>query len=68
MVNGIEKVSMRKLARTIKILMQTGKREDLDVERDRGRAAKLPGKRISKTGNIYWETRLNRSDNALKRI
>jgi len=22
----------------------------------------LPGKRISSTGNIYWETRKNRSD------
>lgn len=68
MANGIKEISMAKLAKTLKILMQTGKREDLDVERDRGRQAKLPGKRISKTGKEYWETRLNRSDAPLKRI
>jgi len=29
---------------------------------DQARPARPPGKRISKTGNIYWETRPNRSD------
>ena len=29
---------------------------------DRRRPARPPGKRISKNGNVYWETRPNRSD------
>jgi hypothetical protein len=39
---------------------QTGTRKDL--LRDAARQARLPGKRLSKNGNIYWETRKNRSD------
>lgn len=34
----------------------------VDIVADRGRKALLPGKRISSKGNIYWETRKNRSD------
>ena len=41
-------------------LPQTGKRKDL--LKDAARRARLPGKRLSKTGNEYWETRKNRSD------
>ena len=44
----------------LKTLPQSGKR--VSVSRDLGRKAKLPGKRISKTGKAYWETRKNRSD------
>ena len=33
-----------------------------DLHRDRMRGAKLPGKRISKDGNVYYEWRSNRSD------
>lgn len=44
----------------LKELPQKGKR--FSVPRDAGRKAKLPGKRVSKTGNVYWETRKNRSD------
>lgn len=29
---------------------------------DYGRKAKAPGKRISKNGNVYYESRINRSD------
>ena len=29
---------------------------------DEAREALRPGKRISKTGRVYWETRKNRSD------
>jgi hypothetical protein len=29
---------------------------------DKSRKALKPGKRISKTGKVYWETRRNRSD------
>jgi len=38
-----------------------------NVEIDRPRRAKRPGRRVSKEGNIYWEMRRNRSDvNPLK--
>ncbi len=43
-----------------KILAQTGSIKD--VARDAGRKALPPGKRISKTGNVYWESRKSRSD------
>lgn len=33
-----------------------------DILRDAARGARAPGKRVSKTGNVYWETRENRSD------
>jgi hypothetical protein len=33
-----------------------------DKERDSKRTALKPGKRISKNGKVYWETRKNRSD------
>ena len=45
---------------------QTGKRESLRA--DRRRKALPPGKRISRTGIIYWETRINRSDLPGKKI
>lgn len=45
----------------LKILKQTGKR--ISMPRDKGRSAGLPGKRVSKSGKIYWEARKNRSDN-----
>ena len=50
----------------LKILAQTGK--FINIPRDRSRKALLPGKRISKTGNTYWETRKNRSDSLMKDI
>jgi len=31
---------------------------------DSKRKALLPGKRVSKSGNVYWETRKNRSDSS----
>lgn len=46
--------------KVVRVLDQTGNRTNLLV--DRSRVALLPGKRISKTGNVYWETRRNRSD------
>ncbi|MEM4501551.1 MAG: hypothetical protein QW512_05410 [Thermofilaceae archaeon] len=39
---------------------QTGKRSSLKL--DRKRKALPPGKRRSKSGKIYWETRRNRTD------
>jgi len=50
----------------LKILPQTGVVKSMP--RDIGRGAKLPGKRISKTGKVYWETRKNRSDAPRKRV
>jgi len=50
-----------KLPRVLKILpYQTGVRAS--IRSDRKRKALAPGKRISKSGKIYWETRRNRSD------
>jgi len=54
------------MGKTIKVLEQTGKINS--YIRDRGRKAKLPGKRISKSGKVYWETRKNRSDEANKAL
>ena len=56
----------KKVAKTIKVLKQTGNRKS--VVRDMGRKALLPGQRISKTGKVYWETRKNRSDQANKKL
>lgn len=44
-----------------KVLEQVPKTRK-DVLRDAARSARLPGKRVSKTGKVYWETRQNRSD------
>ena len=48
------------LIETIKVLSQTGTR--VSRKRDSGRKATYPGKRVSKTGKVYWETRRNRTD------
>ena len=50
----------------VKVLKQQGTSESLI--RDAGRKALLPGKRISKSGKVYWETRQNRSDAPNKSI
>jgi hypothetical protein len=47
-------------------LKQTGSVKSLFD--DSRRVAMLPGKRISKSGKIYWETRKNRSDAPGSRI
>ncbi len=49
-----------------KILPQSG--QVIDIKRDAGRKAKLPGIRISKSGKRYWETRVNRSDAPMKMV
>lgn len=45
---------------------QTGRRKSKRL--DRMRSAKPPGKRKSKSGNTYYETRKNRSDRKGKRL
>lgn len=49
----------------IKQLPQRGK---TNIPRDFGRNALPSGKRVSRTGKIYWETRKNRSDSINSRI
>jgi hypothetical protein len=63
LVLGLTSRKTRKLRgpRVLKVVKyQTGKRSSLKA--DRKRKALPPGKRISRTGKIYWETRRNRSD------
>ncbi|HUS51799.1 MAG TPA: hypothetical protein VMZ91_16645 [Candidatus Paceibacterota bacterium] len=47
--------------RNLKVLEQTAK-DKTNKQIDSKRNALLAGKRISKTGKVYWETRANRSD------
>lgn len=58
-----EKMNLMRDRRTPKVKTiashQVGKS---DKKRDKARKALPPGKRTSKTGNIYYETRKNRSD------
>lgn len=66
MVKGSVWDKMRMKRSVLKILPQRGQIKS--IPRDAGRKAKLPGKRISKTGKEYWETRKNRSDAVGKRL
>ena len=50
----------------LKVLPQRGTVKSL--VRDRGRKALLPGKRVSRSGKVYWETRKNRSDALNKKV
>ena len=59
---GLFKVFQKDVA---KVLPQRG-RTTQNI--DRGRGAKLPGKRISASGKVYWETRKNRTDALNSRI
>ena len=45
--------------KTVRVLKQKGKS---NTQADKKRKARLPGKRISGSGKVYWETRKNRSD------
>lgn len=54
-------IGFKNQRRNLKVLKQTAKSKT-DKSIDSKRKALLPGKRISKAGNTYWETRANRSD------
>ncbi len=54
-----EVLKFRNQRRNLKVLEQTG---TSNKKIDAARKALAPGKRISKTGNIYWESRKSRSD------
>jgi len=58
-INFNIRVPKEEVARTLKILKQKG---TSNLKIDEKRTAMLPGKRISKTGKIYFESRRNRSD------
>ena len=58
-VKEFEDVSVRNQKKIIKTLNQVGRS---NKSYDKKRTALPPGKRISKNGKIYWETRKNRSD------
>ncbi len=54
-------IGFKNQRRNLRVLEQTAKGKT-DKSIDSKRKALLPGKRISKTGKVYWETRKNRSD------
>lgn len=58
-------VEFKNQRRNLKVLKQTGKSiKSIDSKRE----ALASGKRVSKTGKVYWETRKNRSDSIGKNI
>lgn len=54
-------IGFKNQRRNLRVLDQTQKGKS-NIPRDKARKALLAGKRISKTGKVYWETRKNRSD------
>ena len=60
-----EALGLRDQSKSVRVLDQTGK---TTVKIDAKRKALSPGKRISSSGNTYWETRKNRSDSPGKKI
>jgi len=54
-------LNFKNLRRNVKELPQTPVK-NLNRKIDASRHALRSGKRISKTGKVYWETRQNRSD------
>jgi hypothetical protein len=57
----------KKLPKTVVTFQyQTGRVKDILA--DASRSALTPGKRISSSGSIYWESRRNRSDVSGKNI
>jgi len=54
-----ESIGYRNQRRNLRALEQVG---GSVKSKDEKRKALMPGKRMSKTGKVYWETRKNRSD------
>ena len=54
-------IGLKNQRRNVKVLPQV-KVQGTDIIRDKARKALAPGKRISKSGKTYFETRSNRSD------
>ena len=59
MLDEFETIKIKSLRETLRPLAQVG---TSNLKRDIVRKALPPGKRISKTGKIYWESRKSRSD------
>ena len=57
--DDFEPIGLRSKRKNLRVLDQVGKSDKVI---DESRKALVPGKRVSKKGNIYWETRKNRSD------
>ena len=53
-------VGYKNKSKIIRTLPQTKVKRNITI--DASRTALPPGKRISKTGKVYWETRSQRSD------
>ncbi len=58
-------IGLRDQSKSVRVLDQVGK---TTVKIDAKRKALAPGKRVSSSGNVYWETRKNRSDSPGKRL
>ena len=54
-----ESIGYKNQRRNLRVLDQVGKSIK---SKDEKRKALMPGKRVSKSGKVYWETRKNRSD------
>ena len=52
-------LSFRSKRRNLRVLKQVGSSDKI---RDESRKALMPGKRVSASGKVYWETRANRTD------
>ena len=60
-----EALGLRDQSKSVRVLDQTGK---TTIKIDAKRKALAPGKRVSSSGNVYWETRKNRSDSPGKKL
>ena len=58
-------IGLKSQRKSVKVLNQVG---TTTIKADVKRKALSPGKRMSKSGKIYWETRKNRSDQPGKKI
>ena len=54
-------LNFRSKRRNLRVLPQIEKNKT-NKDIDSRRKALLPGKRVSRNGNVYWETRANRTD------
>jgi hypothetical protein len=60
-------IGFKNQRRNLRVLDQTAKKKT-DKSIDAKRKALLPGKRVSRTGKTYWETRANRSDSRQSKV
>lgn len=65
MENEFSSIGFKNQRKNLRVLKQVGKS---NIEIDKMRKALAPGKRVSKTGKVYWETRKNRSDALKSRV